>query len=73
MNNTKLSQPKDRLRGINYLMELYDSSRSTIGRKIEAGEISPPDIPGGNGKPNKWFHSTIDRDFMNLKKLVEEK
>ncbi len=72
--NKQASPPlKDRLLGINYLMELYDISRSTLGRKIEAGEISPPDIPGGNGKPNKWFHSTVDRDFTNLKKSVEEK
>jgi hypothetical protein len=64
-------QLKLKLCGIQMLMAMHDCSRSTINRMVKSGEISSPDIPGGNGKPHKWFQSTADRDLLNRKGLAE--
>ncbi len=66
----KISQPYpvDVLCGINAWMIVRDESRSTINRKIKSGEIPKPDVPAtGNGNPNKWFKSTIDKYMESLK------
>ena len=65
MLNKYKAMIKDRLVGIQMLMAMHDCSRSSINRMIKSGEISQPDIPGGNGRPNKWFQSTAESDLLN--------
>ncbi len=71
MSNKYEAQPNDRLCGIQMLMAMHDCSRSTINRMVKSGEISTPDVPGGNGRPNKWFQSTAERDLLNRIDSVE--
>ena len=60
--------PDDVLCGISVWMMVRDESRSTINRKMKSGEVPPPDVPArGNGNPNKWFKSTIDKHMEAIK------
>jgi len=62
----KSKKPADALCGIEYLMDLFDCSRATIGRYRKDQKIPEPDVLAVPGGSNKWKISAVQKAFNQM-------
>ena len=69
MSKSNQPEPTEILNSKYPILMILDCSSSTLNRKIKAKEFPKPDIQGGDGRPNRWFKSTVDNYLSELKNM----